>query len=251
MFSASISAIASRCRRRTRHDARAAIVADHRRTLHHLVVSQVRFGPVAAELAHAGDELLRECALVETVGALARQQLEAGREIRLPDDVADRRHFAVDQEHARGVRRLEKRVLLEVHAAAQALIQRKSIARELDGRRQAHRQRQLAVLLRQVGHAGRLARNARGERRIARQTGDGVAVLVEEHVARGGAGRHLAQIDHGLVAIAGATKQEEPAAPQARAHDSTTASADATATAASNALPPLARICLPASLASG
>ncbi len=111
---------ASRRRRRARHDARAAIVADHRRTLDDLVVSQVRFGPVAAELAHAGDELLRECALVVTVGALARQQLEAGREIRLLDDVADRRHFAVVQEHARGVRRLEERVLLEGHAAAHA-----------------------------------------------------------------------------------------------------------------------------------
>ena len=32
--------------------------------------------------------------------------------------------------------------------------------------------------------------------------GDRVAVLVEIHVARGGAGRHLAQVDHGLEAVA-------------------------------------------------
>ena len=44
---------AARGGRRTGDDARAAIVADHGRTLHDLVVGEVGFGPVAAELRNA------------------------------------------------------------------------------------------------------------------------------------------------------------------------------------------------------
>ena len=139
MFSASISAMPPDVGRRAGDDARAAVVADHRRALDHLVVSQVLERPVAAELAHAVDELLREIALVEPVGAFVGEQLEAGGELGLPDDVAELGHLAVHQVHARGVGRLEEGVFLELHAAAQPRVQRKTIARQPDGGRHADR----------------------------------------------------------------------------------------------------------------
>jgi hypothetical protein len=126
-------------------------------------------------------------------------------------------HFAVDEEDARRIGRLQEGFLLELHAATQPGVQREPFACEFYRRREAHRQRQLAVLLREMRDAGRLAGNARRERGIARKAGDHVAVLVEIHVARRGGRRHLAQVDHDLAIIARATDQEEPAAAQAGA----------------------------------
>ena len=92
---------AARGGRRARHDARAAVETDHRRALDDLVVSEVRLGPVAAELLNAGHQLLRELALVETVGTFRREQFEARGELGLLDDVAELGHFAVHEEDAR------------------------------------------------------------------------------------------------------------------------------------------------------
>src|SRR5688572_23571331 len=201
--------------RRARDDTRAAIVTDHRGPFDHLVVGEVLQCPVATELLHPVDEFLRELALVEPVRALAGYLFQAGSELGLLDDVTQLGHFAIHQEYPRGIGSLEKNVLLELHAAAQARIELETVPRQLDGRRHAGGQRQLAVFLRQPGKPRRLTGNSRRQRRITRQAGYRIAVLVEIHVARSRARRHFAQVDHGLEAVTGTPDQKESAAAEA------------------------------------
>ena len=81
---------------------------------------------------------------------------------------------------------------------------------------------------------------------VNRGAGNGIAGLVQVHVAGRGAGRLFACIEHGLEAVGLAVQQVEAAPPIPELVGSTTGNAADTATAASNALPPLASISWPA-----
>ena len=141
--------------------------------------------------------------------------------------------------------------LLVANGSLQTLIQRKAVACQADRRLQASLQGQLAVLARQVS-------NAAGSPGIAADNApsidafvDGVAGLIQVHVARCGARGLLPRIEHGLEAVGLTMQQIKPPPPRPELLGSTTASAADTATAASKALPPAARISCPAWLARG
>ena len=125
-------------------------------------------------------------------------------------------------------------------AACRRAIERKAVARQADGRLRGS----------PSAAACRSARarysKAAGSPGMAADSGpadgsarDRLAGGIEIHVARGGAGRLLARIEHGLVAVGLPVQQVEPAARRdPELVGSTTASAADTATAASKALPP-------------
>ena len=204
-------------RRRRRDEPHAAVLAHDGLALDGPVRGQVGSRPDAAQVAHTRDHLLGDLAGVERFHAVTRQRLQRARQLRLLQARAHRPRLAVlAQEHLGGIGGLEQLRLLEGQARVQARVHLEAVLGQADGRRQAHRQRQLAVPGLQQRQARRFPRDTRGQRGVGGGALDRVAVLVEVHVAGGGARRHFAGIDDHVLAIRRPVQQEQAAASQAR-----------------------------------
>ncbi len=195
-----------------------APIAEHDRlALAHDVFREILAAPGAAHLFHAVDERRGELAFVEARVAFFGDEFERAREIRVLEHPALLRHLAVRQEQRRraGIARDDVLAHTEKHEAARIL--REAFAREPDRRRERTLQRQLAVVLRDPGQRGGLARNAGRERTVDSLVAIDLALGIEELPGIGRRRRGLARVDEHLLAVLSAMQQEECAAADARA----------------------------------
>ena len=187
-------------------------------TLDDLVRRQVRQRPNPARGTYAIHQFLRDAPAIKAFGALVRNGLQGVGEFGLLDDEAQIRDRAIGREkHLGRVGRLQHALASETNAALQSRIQGIAFAGQTDGRLQTDLQRQFAVLARQILEGRRLARDTRGQRARGRRIGNGIAGLIQIHVASGGAGRLFTRIQHGLVTVALTMQKVEPTASEPRA----------------------------------
>ncbi len=140
------------------------IFADQGFAFDNVVRRKIREGPNAAVRAHAGHEIRRDAARVESLRALIRNGLQSIRQVRLLDEGAHLRNVAVRGQEARAASgERSKHLPLVANTPLQARIQRKAVACQTNRRLQAALQGQLAVLARQVLECGGLARNRGGQ----------------------------------------------------------------------------------------
>ncbi len=105
------------------------IFTDQRFALDDPVRRKILQGPNAAVRPHAGHQIRRDPARIETLGALIRDGLEGTRQVRLLDDGAHLRNTAVRAQEGLGrIRGTLQDLLLIANAPLQARIQRKTLA---------------------------------------------------------------------------------------------------------------------------
>ncbi len=186
----------ARGRRRHGVDLIPAIVAANRRALHGFVLREIGFGDQPAVLAHLFGNLVGNHPFIEGVRAIFGNHLQTFGEVGLHQLVALLQRLALLPEDRFTV------LMVGDHFAAvgfqivgQSVVDLKAVARQLDGRLHHFVQRQGAVLI-------QCQREARYRTRCAgRQMGGegfftvGVALVVEEHVARGLGGCHFTEVD--------------------------------------------------------
>ena len=185
-------------RRRHRHDAQAAIAAAQHRALDRLVVLQVVAGHQPAGLAHRGGNLVGDRPFVERARALLGNRFQRVGEIGLHQQRAARDQRAVGlEEQLRGRRPARHPRDRRAAGVLELVADLVAVARQIDRRRDQLRQLEFAgaVFLQRQRQPGDGARHADGEALLARLRRIGLALGVEEGLARGRGRRGLAVVD--------------------------------------------------------
>jgi len=162
--------------------------------------------------AFASDDGRADGAVVERLGAVAADQLEATGQVGIAQDVARVRHPAVAEEDlARALPGAEVIVFCR-EDARERLADREALARERDGRCEQRATLHRAVVIQRIGQAGHGARDADRRRREQRLVDDHPALVVEIHVARRRRRRGLAEVDRDVLAGLAVVQDHEAAA---------------------------------------
>ena len=173
---------AAGARRRGGDHVEAAPLALDRRAPDGLVAGEVGLADqaLARPSAHLGDNQIGDRTLIEALGALFRDPVQRGGELRLAEDAVRGHAAEVAVEVGLGEGRAAFLALLDLAGR-----DREALPRQADGRRQVARPGKLAEPPMRLGHAAHGARHARRQR--AHQAGfdDRLALGVQVHAGAG------------------------------------------------------------------
>ncbi len=169
-------------------------------------------------LRHLAGDLIRDFTFVKGIRPLAGNQLQTMREILLHQPIALLPRRAVRFVEDRFAVGMGNQHLFAVglQVIRQRIVDWNTVTRQSDSRCQQSAQRQSAIFLRSQRQSSDGARRAGGEMRSQRQLTVGVALLIQEHVARRMARRHFTEIDSSSATRGGAQQHKAASAQVAR-----------------------------------